>query len=220
MHQQVGYGSLHGYFSGPAEVSAHFWVAKTGAVEQYADTQVQTWHARNLNDTYVGVECEGYPEEALTEGQLDGFAALMREGHDVHGWPLVLCERDGQAGLGYHRMPGFDSSTQCPSALRLAQRQTILDRAGAARPAPAPDFGGNMIASTSTGNGYWTTTRDGAVGAFGDAQYKGGGFSPDIVTGEIVGIAGRGTDGYWLLASDGGVLAFGSATFLGRPDRV
>lgn len=77
-----------------------------------------------------------------------------------------------------------------------------------------------MIASTSTGAGYWTTTSDGAIGAFGDAQYKGGGFDPDVVTGEVIGIAGKGTDGYWLHTSDGGVLAFGSAAFLGRPDRA
>jgi hypothetical protein len=57
------------------------------------------------------------------------------------------------------------------------------------------------------------------VGAFGDAQYKGGGFDPDIVTGECVGIAGKGNDGYWLYASDGGVFAFGSAQYMGRPDR-
>jgi hypothetical protein len=61
---------------------------------------------------------------------------------------------------------------------------------------------------------------DGAVGAFGDAEYRGGGFDPDVITGEVIGIAGRGTDGYWLFASDGGVLAFGSAEFYGRPDRA
>jgi hypothetical protein len=77
-----------------------------------------------------------------------------------------------------------------------------------------------MIASTDTGNGYWTVTHDGAVGAFGDAQYHGGGFSPDVVTGEIIGIAGKGNSGYWLFASDGGILAFGDAEFLGRPDRT
>jgi len=75
-----------------------------------------------------------------------------------------------------------------------------------------------MIASTSTGGGYWTTTTDGAVYAFGDAIYSGNAMGN--VTGEIVGIAGTGTDGYWLLASDGGVFAFGTAHFHGRPDRV
>jgi hypothetical protein len=41
-----------------------------------------------------------------------------------------------------------------------------------------------------------------------------------VVTGEIIGIAGKSNDGYWLFASDGGVLTFGSALYYGRPDRV
>ena len=78
-----------------------------------------------------------------------------------------------------------------------------------------------MIASTSTGKGYWTVTRDGAVGGFGDAQYEGGAFSPDVVPAgaTIVGIAGCGTDGYWLKGSDGSIYAFGAAQYHGRPDR-
>jgi len=86
-----------------------------------------------------------------------------------------------------------------------------------------------MIASTESGRGYWTTTSDGGVYAFGDAQFRGSSFDIDPitpgaqavkVTGEIVGIAGVGNDGYWLLASDGGIFSFGSAQFYGRPDRV
>jgi hypothetical protein len=85
-----------------------------------------------------------------------------------------------------------------------------------------------MIAET-TGEGYWTTTSDGGVYAFGDAQFRGSAFDVDPetpgaqqvdVTGEIVGIAGHGKDGYWLLGSDGGIFAFGSADYFGRPDRV
>jgi len=75
-----------------------------------------------------------------------------------------------------------------------------------------------MIASTSTGQGYWTTTSDGAVYAFGDAVYSGNAMGN--VSGEIVGIAGHGNSGYWLLASDGGIFSFGSAKYEGRPDRV
>jgi hypothetical protein len=86
-----------------------------------------------------------------------------------------------------------------------------------------------MIASTDTGRGYWTTTGDGAVYAFGDAQFRGSSFDVDPntpgaqrveVQGEVVGIAGVGRSGYWLLASDGGIFAFGDAQFYGRPDRV
>jgi hypothetical protein len=227
MHQQVGNGSLHGYFSNPAnEVSAHFWVAKDGTVEQYVDSSAVAWHAKHLNVTYCGTECEGYPDEALTPAQCDGFAAIMAEGAARHGWALRLADAAGQPGLGYHRMPG-GVNTACPSQLRVDQRALILELAqtgGAAPPTTQPTRrkGRNMIAATSTGNGYWTTTSDGAIGAFGDAQYAEGAFSPDLTQPgvEVVGIEGHGTDGYWLLASDGSVFAFGSAEFYGRPDRV
>ena len=78
-----------------------------------------------------------------------------------------------------------------------------------------------MIASTSTGDGYWCVKPDGAVYAFGDANYYGGANAPDLTQPgvEIVGIAGVGRDGYRLLASDGSVFCFGSAHFYGRPDR-
>jgi hypothetical protein len=79
-----------------------------------------------------------------------------------------------------------------------------------------------MIASTKSGDGYWTTTGDGAVYAFGDAQFRGGANKPKVINPgvEIIGIAGRNNDGYWLFASDGSVFAYGSAQFLGRPDRA
>ena len=100
---------------------------------------------------------------------------------------------------------------------------------GGATPAPTKRKGRNMIAETASGNGYWTATSDGGVYAFGDAQFRGSSFDVDPVTpgaqqvrvtGEIVGIAGKGNDGYWLLASDGGIFTFGTADFHGRPDRV
>ena len=104
------------------------------------------------------------------------------------------------------------------SGLTVAE---LVEMAAGSAPTPKPKRKGrNMIASTSTGNGYWTTTSDGAVYTFGDAQFHGQGFSPDVISGEVVGIAGCGVDGYWLLASDGGVFAFGSAQYYGRPDRV
>jgi hypothetical protein len=229
MHQQVGNGSLFGFFSNPAsEVSAHFWLAKDGRREQYVDTNTVAWHARHLNGTYCGVECEGFPDEALTDAQLGAFADLMAEGNERHGWPLILAEIVPDAGLGYHRMPG-GVNTACPSQLRVDQRGIILAKAGAPTTStPTTRRSCNMIASTSTGEGYWTVTRDGAIGAFGDAEYCGGAFDldedepgrqPMAPGSEVVGIAGRGTNGYWLFASDGGVMAFGSAQFYGRPDR-
>jgi hypothetical protein len=101
----------------------------------------------------------------------------------------------------------------------------VLAMAGGApgaAPSPSQKKGRQMIAGTG-GEGYWTVTSDGAVGAFGDAEYKGGAFAPDVTQPgvEIIGIAGNGTkNGYWLYASDGSIFSFGTAQFHGRPDRA
>jgi hypothetical protein len=137
MHQQVGYGSLFGFFNNPAsKVSAHFWVGRDGRREQYVDSAVVAWHATSLNGEWTGVEFEGYPTEPLTPAQVDSGGVIYAEGVKVHGWPLATTEGPGQAGFGYHRMAGINK-TACPSDLRLASRPAILAAAGG-RPAPAP----------------------------------------------------------------------------------
>jgi N-acetylmuramoyl-L-alanine amidase len=236
LHHQAGNGNPAGVYAS-RDVSAHFWLPRTPGVlpVQHVDTAVRSWHGGGtLNDTSIGVETEGCgtPPNAdpLTEYQLDRFGALMAWAHDVHGIPLVKSETATTPGLNYHRCQG-GFNTACPCDVRLNQRDEILRRAGGAGPSTPTTKrkGKNMIASTDTGDGYWTVTTDGAVGAFGDAAYCGGAFDFDesqpgrqpMAPGtEIVGIAGKGKDGYWLYASDGGVFTFGSAQFYGRPDRA
>jgi hypothetical protein len=78
-----------------------------------------------------------------------------------------------------------------------------------------------MIAKTESQRGYWTTTSDGAIYAFGDAVFRGGANEGHLPAGrEIVGIEGHGNDGYWLLSDAGDLYAYGSAEFYGKPDRV
>ena len=227
LHHQAGSGNPASVYAS-RNVSAHFWLPRAAQPVQHVDTAVRSWHGGGtLNDTSIGVETEGCgsPPHAdpLTERQLDDFGALMAWAHEEHGIPLVLSETATTPGLNYHRCQG-GFNTACPCDERLNSRSEILRRAGggASSTAPTKRKGKQMIASTSTGKGYWTTTTDGAIGAFGDAQYEEGAFSPDVVPpgAEIVGIAGCGTNGYWLLGSDGSVFAFGSAQYHGRPDRV
>lgn len=221
LHHAVMNGSLYNFFNTSSnQVSAHFWVAKDGRIEQYVDTDRVAWHGKQLNTRYVGVETEGCNTapyaEPMTQAMVDALARIYAEGNRRHGWPYVLAWADGQRGFGFHRMA---VNTACPCDIRLNRRQDILNIAQGRAPTPPMEWKGTeMIASTESGNGYWTTTRDGAIYAFGDAQYRGNALGH--VTGQIVGIAGKKNDGYWLLASDGGVFAFGSANFAGRPDRV
>jgi GH25 family lysozyme M1 (1,4-beta-N-acetylmuramidase) len=90
--------------------------------------------------------------------------------------------------------------------------------------------GREMIASTTTGNGYWCVKSTGAVYAYGAAKYEGGanaGADPhnpgksDLGANDaIVGIAGKANDGYWLYSNTGAVFAYGSATYHGGPNQA
>lgn len=139
LHHAVANGSLFGFFNSPAaEVSAHFWVAQSGLVEQYVDTDVVAWHGVSLNSRYVGVETEGCSvapyADPMSEAMVAGLAAIFAEGMARHGWPAALAERDGDAGFGYHRMA---VSTACPCDVRLNRRAEILAMAaGGTVPAP------------------------------------------------------------------------------------
>jgi hypothetical protein len=142
LHHQAGNGSLYGFFNNPsAQVSAHFWVGKNGTIEQYVDTARVSWHGRDLNSNWVGVETEGCPggkDEDLTEAQIAALARLYAEGARRHGWPNQLASSNGGRGFGYHRMA---VNTACPCDRRLNKRSEILKRA----------FGGSASPPSSSG---------------------------------------------------------------------
>jgi N-acetylmuramoyl-L-alanine amidase len=138
LHHQAGNGSLYNFFNrSSSQVSAHFWVSKTGVIEQYVDTSRVAWHGRSLNSRYVGVETEGCPTspyaEPLTDAAIQALARIYREGRDRHGWVNALANKDGQKGFGYHRMA---VATGCPCDVRLNKRQAILNIAFGATPTP------------------------------------------------------------------------------------
>jgi hypothetical protein len=208
-------------------VSAHFWIPYAGDPVQHVDTGVRAWHGgtEGLNGNCIGVETEGCASapnaDALNDYQVDLFAELMAWAHDTHGVPLQLSEAATTPGLNYHRCQG-GFATACPCQVRVDARAEILRRAAGGTVAPAPtQEEGNMIASTPGGKGYFTATRDGAVYAFGDAQFKGGANTGHLPKGrKIVGITAADKDGYWMLSDGGDVYAYGTAQFYGKPDRV
>lgn len=140
LHHQAGNGSLYNFFNRSSSgVSAHFWVSKTGIIEQYVDSSRVAWHGRSLNSRYCGVETEGCPTspyaEPLTGAQINALANLYKEGNQRHGWANALANADGQKGFGYHRMA---VATGCPCDIRLNKRREILDMAFGKTPAPKP----------------------------------------------------------------------------------
>lgn len=167
LHHQAGSGSLYSFFNNPAaKVSAHFWVSRGGAIEQYVDTSVVAWHGRDLNGRYVGVETEGCGSaphaEAMPEAMVAALARLYAEGARRHGWKNALANSNGQAGFGYHRMA---VNTACPCDVRLNRRSEILKRAfgGQASPQPPtpPSSGGSAPKMTVD---WFGTTHNSRVG--------------------------------------------------------
>lgn len=169
LHHQAGNGSLYNFFNNPAaQVSAHFWVSKTGVIEQYVDTARVAWHGRSLNSRYVGVETEGCPSspwaEPMTPAMQDALVRIYAEGAKVHGWANALASADGQRGFGFHRMA---VATGCPCDVRLNRRQAILDLAFGApkppEPAPEPEpepeplplSGGAVFIVEKDGSMFW-----------------------------------------------------------------
>lgn len=152
LHHAVMNGSLQGFFNNPsAQVSAHFWVSKSGVIEQYVDSNARAWHGMSLNDSYCGVETEGCVNpphaEPMTDAMVRGLATLYSEGMRRHGWQNRLANADGQPGFGFHRMA---VNTACPCDIRLNRRSEILALAAGKpvtpTPTPPPALEGDIMA--------------------------------------------------------------------------
>jgi len=141
LHHAVMDGSGWNLFNNPAtQASAHFWIFKNGAIEQYVDSSVVAWHGKSLNTNYCGVETEGCATsphaENMTPPMVDALARLYAEGNRRHGWQNALINQQGQRGFGYHRMA---VQTACPCDVRLNRRQEILDKAFGTPVEPEPE---------------------------------------------------------------------------------
>jgi hypothetical protein len=228
------YQSLGNYFaSSSAGVSSQVGIDDTpNTVGEYVARANKAWTQGNANPYSVSAELCAFAGWSAGEWRshpvmLSNLAAWIAEECAAFGIPirkLSAAEAQGNAsGVCQHVDLGAAGGGHwdCGDGFDAVFDDVLAEAGGAVGdpgPAAPKRKGRNMIASTDTGGGYWTTTSDGAVYAFGDARYADNALGK--VTGEIVGIAGKGNDGYWLFASDGGVFAFGSAGFHGRPDRV
>ena len=229
------YRDLGAYFAnGTDQASSHVGIDDTpGEIGEYVRRPDKSWTQAAANPYSVSAELCGWAEWTAAQWHnehavmLENTAAWIAEECAAFGIPLRALTageaQGGKAGVCDHAALGANGGGHWDIGSGISVAELVAMAAGGAPAAPTKKKRGHsMIAETSTGDGYWTTTTDGAIGAFGDAQYAEGAFAPDVIPAghEIVGIAGKGTDGYWLLGSDGSIYAFGSAQFLGRPDRV
>jgi len=234
------YQELGNFFANPSSgVSSHVGIDDTsGVVGEYVRRDQKAWTAASANPYSVQAEMCAWAEWSYAQWQahpqmLANTAEWIAEECAALSIPLVRLNaseaQGGAAGVCQHADLGAAGGGHwdCGGGFPM---DDVLEMAAGGRPNVGPaQKGKTMIASTDTGRGYWTTTGDGAVYAFGDAQFRGSSFDIDPnqpgaqrveISGEVVGIAGVGRSGYWLLASDGGIFAFGDAQYYGRPDRV
>ena len=135
LHVQVGIGSLYGLFNNPtSQVSAHFWAAKNGLIEQYVDTNIVAWAESNGNPYYLSVETEGFPNEPLTPEQVSSVATLLRWSSDNYNFPITGPVPHGAKGFTPHCNPDGTPDPAwgghpCPEAIRLGQMPQIISLA-------------------------------------------------------------------------------------------
>jgi hypothetical protein len=110
------------------ESSAHFGNPKNGMLEQFVDTDDQAFAQGPGNSTWLSVENEGMPGDALTINQVNNLAQLMAYLNFNEGIPLAEANGPSGSGLGYHSMGGASwGHPQCPGDAVISQRSTILE---------------------------------------------------------------------------------------------
>lgn len=142
LHIQQGNqeGSLTWCKNPASQVSAHFFVAKEGIIDQLVDTADKAWAEMSGNAHWLSVECEGYSGQALTDRQIEACAELLARAHNAYGVPLETSDNPNVGGLGYHAMGGdaWGGHPDCPGGPVIAQRNTIITHAQALTGTPAP----------------------------------------------------------------------------------
>lgn len=144
VHVQEGDGDVWGWFDSPAaRASSHWWVSKTGVLEQYVSADTVAWAEVAGNSGYHSVETEGEDNEPLTAAQVAAIARLYAWGAKAFGWPDQTCDHGGR-GLTTHAHypsgvpdPAWGGHP-CPGPLRAAALPAILEQAFAVPEPPVP----------------------------------------------------------------------------------
>ncbi|MGH3414892.1 MAG: peptidoglycan recognition protein family protein [Actinocrinis sp.] len=148
LHIQDGnqQGSIAWCKNPAAKVSAHFFAAKSGTLQQLVDSADKAWAEAGGNAHWLSVENEGYSGQDLTAGQIEACAKLMARTHTQYKVPLLPTDHPGRLGLGWHGMGGdaWGGHPDCPGDPVKLQRAVILGRAAqlvgtaAGPPPPTP----------------------------------------------------------------------------------
>jgi murein DD-endopeptidase MepM/ murein hydrolase activator NlpD len=128
--------SLQAWFNNPsAQASSHFYVRKSGVVEQYIDSKYMSWANVQGNPRSVTIETEGLGDEAWTAKQVQAIVALCQWACKTHGIPVrqMASSAVTEKGIGWHRLGCDGNYPSTPSILKgRSQRGGGEDWTGAA----------------------------------------------------------------------------------------
>ena len=113
--------------------------------------------------------------------------------------------------VAINNAPHFASPAAALGLLLIGTNSGVSAFAG---PAGVPPRAPTVCVAQKSHSGYWVTSTDGNVFAFGGAPSCGTLVQTQLKQ-PIVGMAGLPTPGYWLVARDGGIFSFGTARFHG-----
>lgn len=110
-HVAVSEGtSLFSYFNQPGNATSHFYVRRTGKVEQYVDTKFQAPAQLQGNPTMISIETQGGVRSADTEPWTPEMVTALIELDawivKTHGIPLQMMKdsKPTSKGFGYHKL--------------------------------------------------------------------------------------------------------------------
>lgn len=141
--------SLYGYFNASGRPTSHFYVRKSGVIEQYVDTKYRAPANLEGNSSLISFETEGgtvnADREPWTAAQVQAMAECIAWLNRVEGVPLQLManSKSTSLGVGWHkqgvnpyRVAGGElwSSARgkiCPGQGKINQIPTIIAKAKA-----------------------------------------------------------------------------------------
>lgn len=100
-------GSLFGWFSAPGRgASSHFYVTKSGVVEQYVDADLIAWTTGEANPTTIGIETQGKGTGEWTAPQRAAIVKLLAWICKTYKIPAVEMpnSKPSSRGIGTHRL--------------------------------------------------------------------------------------------------------------------
>ncbi len=133
LHIQEGTqaGSIDWCKKPSSQVSAHFFNAKDGTLNQLVDTGQTAWAQAGYNAVALSIENEGNTGDSLTAAQVTNCAKLLARAHQIYGVPLQATDEPTGSGLIGHGLLGVvgGNHPDCPGSPVLAQRGEIVSQA-------------------------------------------------------------------------------------------